>query len=65
MKSIERISVVLKLCVSVEDFDELSLSECFNMKLEHFPNFNAQKKKKICIFIQMCIICITTEYIFM
>lgn len=55
MKSIERISVVLKLCVSVEDFDELSLSECFNMKLEHFPNFNAQKKKKKSVFLYRCV----------
>lgn len=46
MKSTELISLMLKFYVYVEDFDELFLCECFNIKLEHIPNFNAQKKKK-------------------
>lgn len=44
MKSTELISLMLKFYVYVEDFDELFLCECFNIKLEHVPNFNAQKK---------------------
>lgn len=46
MKSTELTSLMLKFNVYVEDFDELFLCECFNIRLEHFPNFNAQKKKK-------------------